>query len=367
MSFAIMRFAKLKTGAPMSGSISHVTRSRETPNADPLRRDLNRAIIGHNDPAAIHAAIEQRTPAKFRRDAVRALEFVITATPDWFHENQGQTDQYFDSAVEWLHSEFGAENVVSAVQHNDESTPHMHAYVVPVDPETGRLNAKLWVGGKGKMQKLQSTFADHQAKFGVERGKPRPERKHTTVQEWYNGHADLDSREAALEAREQAVRAEAEKAANDRQAAAQALSEADLKTREAEQLKARLGLLQDDLVNEREKLQRAGQKLLKWQAERDAWIAEHRPVELSRVERLSLEFAEMSPKQRLAEMQQLWKDDNAIARAVDRLNWVTYEDGSVTPEGRRILAERGGIEQHDQRIEDWKQSGLEPGSKGAGL
>ena len=205
MPFAIMRFAKLKTGGPINGSISHITRSRETPNADPDRRHLNRAIVGQDDPAAIHSAIEERTPAKYRRDAVRALEFVITATPEWFEQHPDQVDAYFDSAVEWLRQEFGAENVVSAVQHNDELTPHMHAMVVPIDPETGRLNAKKWVGGRGKMRQMQSDFATFQSEFGVERGKPRSGRKHTPVRDWYDGHAQLDEREAALAERERAV------------------------------------------------------------------------------------------------------------------------------------------------------------------
>jgi len=205
MPFAIMRFAKLKTGGPINGSISHITRSRETPNADPQRRHLNRAIVGEDNSAAIHAAIEERTPAKYRKDAVRALEFIITATPEWFDQNPDQVDAYFDSAVEWLRQEFGAENVVSAVQHNDELTPHMHAMVVPIDPETGRLNAKKWVGGRGKMRQMQSDFATFQSEFGVERGKPRSGRKHTPVRDWYDGHAQLDEREAALAERERAV------------------------------------------------------------------------------------------------------------------------------------------------------------------
>lgn len=240
MAFAIMRFEKLKTGIPINGAVSHITRSRPTPNADPARRHLNRTIVGpaDTDSKAIREAIEERTPAKFRKDAVRVMEFMISASPEWFRDAPPERiDQYFDSAVDWLRSEFGSANVVSAIQHNDETTPHMHALVVPVNPETGRLNSKRWVGGRGKLREMQSTFADWQSTFGVERGKPRPGRKHTRVSDWYDGHARLDEREASLKERESSAQAEREAAVADRRAADKTLAEA--KTERAE-LKERI-------------------------------------------------------------------------------------------------------------------------------
>ena len=391
MSFAIMRFEKLKSGGPISGSISHVCRTRLTPNADPKRLHTNRAIVGEIDAKSISAAIEQRTPAKYRRDAVRVLEFVITATSDWFDENPDQSDAYFDSAVAWLRDEFGAENVVAAVQHNDELTPHMHAYVVPVDPETGRLNAKKWVGGRGKLRQMQTEFANHQSGFGVERGKPRPGRKHKPQAEWYAEQGTLDEREAALEAREREADAKAAQAAEERQAAATALESAgelhrqvELRTEDLDHRQRQLAALERQLrergehlaggeaalaqrqaeidragkqLNER--LLKAREQLRAWEAKRQAWIAEHRPVELSEVERLSLEFAEMREDRRILAMRELHVNRRSVADAVDRLGWVTYDDGSVTPLGRRVLVERGGIEDHEQRLDDWKLAGLD--------
>lgn len=161
------------------------------------------------------------------------MEFMISASPEWFQDAPPERiDQYFDSAAEWLRSKFGSANVVSAIQHNDETTPHMHAMVVPVDPETGRLNAKRWVGGRGKLREMQSAFADWQSSFGVERGKPRPGRKHTRVSDWYDGHARLDEREASLKERESRTQIECEAAAADRRSADKTLAET--KTERAE-------------------------------------------------------------------------------------------------------------------------------------
>ncbi len=238
MAFAIMRFEKLKTGIPINGAVSHITRSRPTPNADPARRHLNRTIVGpaNTDSTAIREAIEERTPAKYRKDAVRVMEFMVSASPEWFKDAPPERiNQYFDSAVEWLRSEIGNANVVSAIQHNDETTPHIHAMVVPVDPDTGRLNAKRWVGGRGRLREMQSAFADWQSPFGVERGKPRPGRTHTRVSDWYDGHARLDEREASLKERESNAQAEREAAVADRRSADKTLAEAKTKRAELEE------------------------------------------------------------------------------------------------------------------------------------
>lgn len=204
--FAIMRGDKLKTGE-MRGSIAHVTRSQNTPNADSTKRDLNYSIVGPawDDPRAIQAAVEQQTPEKYRKDAVRLLEFVVTASPGWFADNPDKVEGYFEHAVEFYQREYGAENVVSAVVHRDETSPHMHLYVVPVDPEAGTLNAKKLFGGRGDMSRRQTAFANHMEDFGVERGRSNSARKHTEVRDWYAGHSKLDEREAALEQREAAV------------------------------------------------------------------------------------------------------------------------------------------------------------------
>ncbi|WP_051690218.1 MobV family relaxase [Halomonas alkaliantarctica] len=415
MSFAIMRFAKLKTGAPITGAVSHIARSRPTPNADPARQHLNRSIVGpgHDDAAAIRSAIAGRTPDKFRKDAVRVLEFVVTATPDWFDQNPSQVDEYFDSAVDWLKQKFGSDNVVCAVQHNDESTPHAHIMVVPVDPDSGKLNAKRWVGGRGKMRQLQTDFANHQARFGVERGKPNPDRQHTTLAAWRDGHSKLDEREAALQEREREIAKEKadieshrqkteeiyrrnqalvekfsgrieqlkrdeEQVSKSAQEAAEAMKCAAARLEEAKALEGRLAALKTDLdkretayETRKRELFAAANQLDEWQenkriweAERDRWLAQHRPISLTAVQELSLDLAALPDDQRITQMRALFSNDRPMADAVDRLNWVTYDDGSVTPEGRKALVEHGSLQEHVRRETEWKRSGLDNGPKG---
>ena len=47
----------------------------------------------------------------------------------------------FDKAKKWLKDKHGSENVVGLSIHRDETTPHLVAYVVPID-EKGNLNAR---------------------------------------------------------------------------------------------------------------------------------------------------------------------------------------------------------------------------------
>jgi predicted ATPase len=82
---------------------------------------------------------------------------MITASPEWQGWNDRQ-NEYFKQAVDWLEQRHGKHNVVATSIHRDETTPHLVAYVVPLDQETGKLNAKKFLGGKPNLQKCSLVF-----------------------------------------------------------------------------------------------------------------------------------------------------------------------------------------------------------------
>lgn len=49
---------------------------------------------------------------------------------------------YFKTCHDYFVDRFGKENVLSSKIHLDESTPHMHLHFMPIDKETGRLQAR---------------------------------------------------------------------------------------------------------------------------------------------------------------------------------------------------------------------------------
>lgn len=69
--------------------------------------------------------------------------------------------------------------------HRDETTPHLVAYVVPLDPNTGRLNARKWLGGRAVLSQMQTDFANHVKNLGLERGIEGSKAEHTTIKDYY--------------------------------------------------------------------------------------------------------------------------------------------------------------------------------------
>lgn len=183
MSFAILRTAKLKTFGEIGGSLSHNYRNRSTPNADPQLTQKNE----HSLPNAelVMSSIKDKLPEKRRKDAVLCVEYLITASPDWIGWNKLDEQKYFSDAKKWLENKHGKDNVIATTIHRDESTPHMIAYVVPL--VKGKLNAKHFLGGREKLSKMQTDFADNVGKsVGLVRGLEGSKAEHQTIKQYYS-------------------------------------------------------------------------------------------------------------------------------------------------------------------------------------
>lgn len=183
MAFAILRAEKLKTMGNIGGSLAHNYRTIDTPNADPSQTENN--VHSLKNPEAVKNAISERLPEKRRSDAVLCVEYMITASPEWQGWNDDRQNEYFKQAVEWLEQRHGKHNVVATSIHRDETTPHLVAYVVPLDQETGKLNAKKFLGGKAKLAEMQSSFSNHVKNLGLKRGIEGSKAKHTRIKDYY--------------------------------------------------------------------------------------------------------------------------------------------------------------------------------------
>lgn len=185
--FAILRTKKLKSAVAMNASLKHSFRDQETPNADPELLHKNEHWIAQTRNEALQRFNDRLdTQEKIRKNAVYAIEYLITASPEAMHaKSKGYQDQYFEDAIAWLKERHGAENVVCAGIHRDETTPHMFAYVVPID-ERGKLNARAFLGGRDTLQHMQDDFASSVGvKNGFERGLRGSKAKHQTVRQFY--------------------------------------------------------------------------------------------------------------------------------------------------------------------------------------
>lgn len=181
MSFVILRTAKLKSAGSIGASLGHNYRIMDTPNADESLTHLNEHECSLEQ---VKQNIQNRLPENVRSNGVRVVEYLITASPDWQGWNTDAESEFFTQAKKWLREKHGAENVVGLSIHRDETTPHLVAYVVPIDPK-GALNARYFLGGRKLLSDMQTDFANRVHHIGLERGIEGSRAKHTKIKEHY--------------------------------------------------------------------------------------------------------------------------------------------------------------------------------------
>ena len=120
-----------------------------------------------------------------RKDAVVLTGTLITSDAEYFKTlSPGNQKKFFESAFEKLQSLYGENNIVSAVIHMDENTPHMHVCSVPLT-EDGKLAARN-IFNRYNLLKLQEDLPKYlQSKgFDIQRGKLGSEKKHVDTNDF---------------------------------------------------------------------------------------------------------------------------------------------------------------------------------------
>lgn len=211
MGYAVLHMEKTSgTDAAMS---AHIERTIKPKNANESRTHLNRELIRFPD------GMENRTQAiqhrldtagltrKIGNNQVRAIRVLLTGT----HEdmvritNEGRLDEWCSDNLKYLADTFGKENIVSAVLHMDEQTPHIHATLVPIvkgerkrkkkeeqvkkryrkkPTDTARLCADE-IMTRAKLKSYQDTYAQAMSSYGLQRGIDGSEAKHISTRQYY--------------------------------------------------------------------------------------------------------------------------------------------------------------------------------------
>lgn len=192
MQYAILRHAKIK--APLMGAAiahNHRTSSVEKCNIDAAFTPLNQVMKGQGTVAERLADKLKVLTTKVRKDAVVAVELVLSASPEWFDglakdrkalHGHPKFREWVNASMAWARGEFG-KNIVDVALHMDESSPHMHLLAVPLTKD-GRLCAKE-VTARSEMIRRQDSYAEAMKGFGLSRGDPAQEtkRKHIKLTE----------------------------------------------------------------------------------------------------------------------------------------------------------------------------------------
>ena len=188
---AICRVSKVKGAGSIAGKSAHNYRLGEVPNADPQRAHWNKEYINpHGDLApAIEARIQEAQIIRIRHDAVKGMEFILTASPEHFpRDEEGQVNKDISNSkwvaehLRFMQQKYG-KNLVAFTLHQDEKTPHIHAIVVPITAD-GRLCAKEMFNPQ-TLRQLQTDYAQAMKPFGLERGTEGSRARHVTMKQIY--------------------------------------------------------------------------------------------------------------------------------------------------------------------------------------
>lgn len=192
MSKCILRVAKINNAGSATGKTSHNYRLAHVPNADPVRTPFNKEYINNGEKNIWELAnerIEEAGIKGVRKDAVRGMEFLMTASPDAFKRDQNgistedlRNSKWVNDNLKFLSEKYG-KNLVAFTLHQDEKTPHMHAIVVPITHD-GRLSAKE-LFNPNSLKKLQTEYAQAMSAYGLERGIEGSRARHVDMKHIY--------------------------------------------------------------------------------------------------------------------------------------------------------------------------------------
>lgn len=160
--YAILRFQKRKAGGIACCDRHNERKKNEyksNPNIDLTRTHENYHLVApqgrYKD---VCTDMIDRAGCKVRANSTVMVETLVTASPELLNEMTRQEQRrFFERAAQFLYGRIGRENVISAVVHMDEKTPHMHLSFCPITRD-GRLSAKDILGNKQALSKWQDDF-----------------------------------------------------------------------------------------------------------------------------------------------------------------------------------------------------------------
>ena len=193
---------------------AHIERTVHPKNADRTRTHLNRELVQfpegvRNRTQAIAHRIETAgIRRKVSANQVKAIRILLTGSNKDMKqmEAEGRIEDWCNDSLKWIRETYGEQNLVSAVLHMDEKTPHIHATVIPIVTGERRKAGQEEQNGKKKYRKknpqdvrlcaddvmarhrlkhYQDTYAQAMNKYGLQRGVDGSLAKHISTMQYY--------------------------------------------------------------------------------------------------------------------------------------------------------------------------------------
>ena len=141
-----------------------------------------------------------------KNDAVLMASFFVGASPAFFTDkSRDDIDAFFFECTDFFAERYGRENIISAVVHMDETTPHLHLNLMPI--LEGRPCAKKLFDRKALVALQTDLYKEVGRHWGLERGQEGSQAQHLDTVEFKL----KKMQEAAVTAQRQADAAEERK------------------------------------------------------------------------------------------------------------------------------------------------------------
>lgn len=133
------------------------------------------------------------TQGQLHKNSIYVCEVILTSDNTFFNEiGKKETKRYFQECFKFMteYKGIGKENILTAVVHLDEETPHMHLVYIPVvnskdkkGNSIRKISASEFWKGKDSYKKLQNQFYKYitEKGFNLERGKENTNREHIST------------------------------------------------------------------------------------------------------------------------------------------------------------------------------------------
>lgn len=142
-----MAHLKKNTRGSVKGLSIHF--ERKTDNHSNEEIDVSRSYLNQDlmqDNSDMISRFDERLENVYcmKREDVKALgTWVVTLPDELKNEKQNNKNKFFEETKEFLDKRYGKENVVCAVVHYDETTPHLHYAFIPVTFDEKKQREKV--------------------------------------------------------------------------------------------------------------------------------------------------------------------------------------------------------------------------------
>ena len=200
MSYSILRNEKHKRS---NASKSYMHNERKNKNYSNTNIDLSKSYLnyhlkkplGRYEKEFDRLKDENHLKGQIKDTSVIVCELLMTSDKEFFDSiGENETKRYFEECYNFVaqYKNLGKENIISAVVHMDEATPHMHLSFIPVvdsfDKNGNRIRkvcaSDYWKGKNsyGNMQDAFNKYVNDKG-FKLERGESS-DRKHLSTEEY---------------------------------------------------------------------------------------------------------------------------------------------------------------------------------------